>query len=169
MANESRSRFHHHDDHNWDSAEYVSDWAAGQERKETARQAAFRAMADIIPYDKAQAIRILDLGAGYGALTQFLLSHFPNATAVCQDGSREMAALGHERMKTFAGRFEYAFCDFRRRGWSSTVIKAGDSITIEGYPTRDGSFGMRIQRVIFADGRELLGQGRVMVGPPGSD
>ena len=57
----------------------------------------------------------------------------------------------------------------RRRGWSSTVIKAGDSITIEGYPTRDGSFGMRIQRVIFADGRELLGQGRVMVGPPGSD
>ena len=57
----------------------------------------------------------------------------------------------------------------RRRGWSSTAIKAGDSITIEGYPTRDGSLGMRIQRVIFTDGRELLGQGRVMVDPPGSD
>ena len=118
MANESGSRFHHHDDHDWDSAEYVSDWAAGQDRKEGARQAAFRAMADAIPYDKAQSIRILDLGAGYGALTQFLLEHFPNATAVCQDGSKEMAALGRERMRTFAGRFEYTFCDFRRRGWS---------------------------------------------------
>lgn len=46
----------------------------------------------------------------------------------------------------------------RRRGWSETSIKAGDAVTIEGYPARDGSNSMRVYRVTFADGRELVGQ-----------
>jgi len=66
-------------------------------------------------------ITILDLGAGYGALTKFLLERFPNATAVCQDGSEKMAKLGRERMKNFAGRFEYVICDFSRHGWSKLL------------------------------------------------
>ena len=57
----------------------------------------------------------------------------------------------------------------RRRGWSSTAIKAGDSVSIEGYPARDGSRALRIQRVIFPDGRELPGQGRLLVDQAGSD
>jgi hypothetical protein len=46
----------------------------------------------------------------------------------------------------------------RRRGWSEASIKAGDVVTIEGYPARDGSSSMRVYRVTFADGRELVGQ-----------
>lgn len=78
-------------------------------------------MADTIPYDKQQAITILDLGAGYGALTKFLLERFPNAAAVCQDGSEEMAKLGRERMKDLDGRFAYVIADFSRHGWSKLM------------------------------------------------
>jgi hypothetical protein len=46
----------------------------------------------------------------------------------------------------------------RRRGWTETSVKAGDVVTIEGYPARDGSNFMRVYRVTFADGRELVGQ-----------
>jgi hypothetical protein len=46
----------------------------------------------------------------------------------------------------------------RRRGWSETSIKPGDVVTIEGYPARDGSHFMRVYRVKYADGRELVGQ-----------
>ena len=46
----------------------------------------------------------------------------------------------------------------KRRGWSEDSIAAGDRITVEGYPARDGSRFMRIYRVSFADGRELIGQ-----------
>jgi SAM-dependent methyltransferase len=116
MATESsfpRARDHH----DWDSADYVSHWASGQDPKEKDREDAFRLLADTIPFDKKLPIRILDLGAGYGALTQFLLNRFPNATAVCQDGSKEMANLGAERMKKLAGRFEYVLCDFAKKGW----------------------------------------------------
>jgi len=46
----------------------------------------------------------------------------------------------------------------RRRGWTETSIKPGDVVTIEGYPARDGSNFMRVYRVTYADGRELVGQ-----------
>jgi len=46
----------------------------------------------------------------------------------------------------------------RRRGWAETSIKAGDVVTVEGYPARDGSNFMRVYRVTYADGRELIGQ-----------
>ncbi len=122
MATSSHSSHHHdHDPHNWASADYVANWAKGQDQKEANRQTAFDLMAKTIPHDKAQAIMILDLGAGYGALTKFLLERFPNATAVCQDGSEEMAKLGHKRMHDFAGRFEYVTCDFSRHGWSKLM------------------------------------------------
>ncbi len=112
---------HRHDHHDWDSAEYVSNWAKGQDPKEKDRDAAFTLLADTIPFSKQLPIRILDLGAGYGALTQFLLNRFPKATAVCQDGSKEMATLGAERMRNLSGRFEYVLCDFARAGWSEKL------------------------------------------------
>jgi hypothetical protein len=46
----------------------------------------------------------------------------------------------------------------RRRGWSETSLKPGDAVTIEGYPARDGSRAMRVYKVRFADGHELVGQ-----------
>ena len=46
----------------------------------------------------------------------------------------------------------------RRRGWTEDSIKPGDRVKIEGYPARDGSQFMRVYRVIYADGHELVGQ-----------
>lgn len=127
MANTSHSH-HRHDHHDWDSREYVSNWAKGQDPKEKTRQEPFRVLADTIPFNKELPIRILDLGAGYGALTKFLLERFPKATAICQDGSDEMAKLGRERMKTLAGRFEYVIGDFGRNGWSQVVPRHFEAI-----------------------------------------
>jgi hypothetical protein len=43
----------------------------------------------------------------------------------------------------------------RRRGWTKESLKAGDAITIEGWPSRDGSRYMRVRRVVKADGTVL--------------
>jgi uncharacterized protein DUF6152 len=42
-----------------------------------------------------------------------------------------------------------------RAGWSRDSIKPGEVITIVGNRLKDGSKVMRLQKVIFADGREL--------------
>ncbi|MES2625462.1 MAG: DUF6152 family protein [Pseudomonadota bacterium] len=46
----------------------------------------------------------------------------------------------------------------RRRGWDRDALKPGDQITVTGFPARDGTSYMRISKVIFADGHELVGQ-----------
>lgn len=42
-----------------------------------------------------------------------------------------------------------------RAGWSKNSIKAGDTITISGYPTKSGSNEIWIQKVVLASGEEL--------------
>ncbi len=107
--------------HDWSSEEYVSKWAEGQDRKEADRQEVFNLMAKTAPYEKNAPIRILDIGAGYGALTQFMLNYFLNATAVCHDGSDEMAELGRKRMTTLGKRVEYVLSDLSKPGWSKKI------------------------------------------------
>lgn len=42
-----------------------------------------------------------------------------------------------------------------RAGWSRESLKPGDRITVVGNRLKDGSKVMRLQKVIFADGKEL--------------
>jgi ubiquinone/menaquinone biosynthesis C-methylase UbiE len=109
------------DHHDWSSKDYVSQWAERQDEREVDREEIFHLMAKTLSSDPGVALDILDLGAGYGALAQFLLNHFPNAKAVCQDGSAEMAKLGGKRMEALKGRFKYVLCDFSKRGWSRKI------------------------------------------------
>ena len=44
----------------------------------------------------------------------------------------------------------------QRRGWTRTSVKAGDEITVEGWPSRDGKPYMRLRRAVRADG-QLIG------------
>jgi len=145
------TKVHRHDHHDWHSAEYVTDWARDQDLKEQHRQKAFRSLADIIPYDKAAPIRILDLGAGYGALTKFLLERFPRATAICQDGSGEMAKLGQQGMAHLKGRFEYALCDFSKLGWNKKITGPFDAVvsSIAIHNVREPKIIQRIYNDVF--------------------
>jgi hypothetical protein len=43
----------------------------------------------------------------------------------------------------------------RRGGWNKNSLKAGDSITVSGNPTKNGFPGMRFLKIVLADGREL--------------
>ena len=104
--------------HDWNSEEYVEDWAQRQMRNETLRARQFALIASLAPFDKDAAFRFMDVGCGYGALSKFLLETFPHATAVCHDGSAAMAKLGGQRMKELKGRFEYVISDFSKKDWS---------------------------------------------------
>ncbi len=106
------------DHHDWASGEYVNQWAERQDSKEPHRQEAFKVLADSLPFGRSAKITILDLGAGYGALSQFLLGEFPNAKAVCHDGSAEMLKLGRQRLAKLKGRVKFIQCDLSKPGWS---------------------------------------------------
>jgi cyclopropane fatty-acyl-phospholipid synthase-like methyltransferase len=116
------------DHHDWSSQQYVNQWAEGQDKREVEREEIFHLIARTLSDDLQAALTILDLGAGYGALTQFLLKHFPNARALCQDGSEEMAKLGRQRMERLTGRFDYVLCDFSKPGWRREIKGPFDAV-----------------------------------------
>ena len=107
--------------HDWNSEEYVEDWAQRQMRNETLRAKQFALLASLLPFDREATFRFMDVGCGYGALSKFLLETFPHCTAVCHDGSAAMAKLGGERMKDLDGRFEYVISDFSKKNWSQVA------------------------------------------------
>ena len=43
----------------------------------------------------------------------------------------------------------------RRRGWTAESLKVGDMVTIDGWPSRDGSRYLRVRRVVRSDGTVL--------------
>ena len=58
---------------------------------------------EIVPFPREAPLRVLDLGAGTGLFTDWLLRAFPNATVALVDVSPEMLSRARER---FAGRDE---------------------------------------------------------------
>jgi hypothetical protein len=42
-----------------------------------------------------------------------------------------------------------------RHGWCREIIHPGDQITLVGNRTKNGTFMLRLQKVVLADGREL--------------
>jgi hypothetical protein len=42
-------------------------------------------------------------------------------------------------------------------GWSSTAVKRGDQVTVQGFRAKDGSPYMSLGKIILPDGRTLLG------------
>lgn len=83
-----------------------------------------------------------------GTVTEFRFTN-PHALitlAVKKDG-REETWTGETNAQTL----------LRRRGWTSTSLKPGDVVTIEGWPSRDNKPALRVRRVTLADGTVLGG------------
>jgi len=46
-----------------------------------------------------------------------------------------------------------------REGWDKKTVKPGDMITATGHPARNGTYNMRIEKVVLPSGRELTFEG----------
>ena len=139
--------------HDWNSEEYVEDWAQRQMRNETLRARQFALLASLLPFDGDAAFRFMDVGCGYGALSKFLLETFPGSTAVCHDGSAAMAKLGGERMKELEGRFEYVISDFSKKDWSRVADGAFDIVV-----SCNAIHNVRVGETIKAVYEEIFGR-----------
>jgi len=55
---------------------------------------------DLIPFSRSDSFKFLDLGAGTGLLTAFIISVFPNATVTLMDLSEKMLEKARERFSS---------------------------------------------------------------------
>jgi trans-aconitate methyltransferase len=66
----------------------------------------FQLMCDLFPFPTDATVTILDVGAGYGPVSQYILDHFPHATCVGQDGSEPMLKRARVLLARYGGRFK---------------------------------------------------------------
>ena len=105
------------DHHDWASDTYVDEWVTRQQSEDPARAERFQLMCDLFPFPHDASVTILDLGAGYGPVSAFILDRYPNATCIGQDGSAPMLDRARKLMARYGERFKPHHSDLFEADW----------------------------------------------------
>ena len=118
MESEPRRPSMHHD---WHSAAYVADWIVHDTARDPERRPRLQSMLAAAPFPRDAAIEVLDVGAGYGAVTEEVLKAFPQARVTLQDYSTPMLGEARRRLAGHAAQLHYVTADLTDPGWAQKV------------------------------------------------
>ena len=107
--------------HDWHSEQYVTDWIAHDVARDPERRPRLQQMLEMAPFPRAAAIEVLDVGAGYGAVSEEVLKRFPNARVTLQDYSQPMLAEAHRRLAAHAAQLRTVVSDLTDPAWPGAV------------------------------------------------
>src|SRR5215468_6976469 len=105
------------DHHDWTSDTYVEEWVTRQRAADPTRAQRFQVLCDLFPFPTDATVTILDVGAGYGAVSKFILAQFSNATCIAQDGSEPMLQRARQIMASYGTRFQSHQSDLFDKNW----------------------------------------------------
>lgn len=109
------------DHHDWHSPDYVEEWITRDLTRDEERRLRLRQMLAAAPFAADAEIAVLDVGGGYGVVTDEVLRAFPRAIVTLQDYSAVMLDQARQRLATHASRVKYALTDLRDPGWTAAV------------------------------------------------
>ncbi|HEY6419458.1 MAG TPA: class I SAM-dependent methyltransferase [Candidatus Binataceae bacterium] len=124
MAEERTHR--HIGDHDWHSRQYVDDWIARDFSRDTERRPVLERMLAAAPFAADDEIRVLDVGAGYGLVTEVTLARFPRAQVTLLDYSEPMFAHARERLADRCAQIGFIRRDLSESGWTRGLEGAFD-------------------------------------------
>ena len=107
--------------HDWHSNDYVAEWIAHDEARDPVRRRRLRDMLAAAPFARDARLAVIDVGAGYGAVTEELLALFPAAEITLQDYSQPMLAEARRRLAAHANQLRYVVCDLTDPAWPGAV------------------------------------------------
>lgn len=78
-------------------------------------------MLSFAPFPRDAKLEVLDVGAGYGAVSKELLQAFPAARVTLQDYSQPMLDHARERLAAPPDQVRYVLCDLVDPSWPKQV------------------------------------------------
>ena len=105
------------DHHDWASDAYVEEWVTRQRAADPTRAQRFQLLCDLFPFSTDATVTLLDVGAGYGPVSKFILDQFANATCIAQDGSTPMLHHARQIMASYGARFQPCQSDLFDKNW----------------------------------------------------
>ena len=118
----------HHHEHDWQSMEYVDYWVGRDVTRDEDRKQHLRRMAALLPYGPDAEIRVLDVGAGYGAVSQAVLETFPKAHVVLHDFSAPMLWHARQRLGGYEDRTSQVMADLTDPAWVQAIGEPADGV-----------------------------------------
>jgi tRNA (cmo5U34)-methyltransferase len=112
----------------WGSREFVERWATKGGWQAPFREVQTAMVLRMIPHPIDAPIRVLDIGAGYGALAVAVLNDRANATAVCLDASEAMLKLGKERARDLKDRISFVQGSLETSDWLNSLDGTFDAV-----------------------------------------
>lgn len=108
-------------EHDWHSSDYVDWWITRDQSRDAERRERLRAMLAHADVAADAEFAVLDVGGGYGVVSEEVLTAFPHARVTLQDYSAPMLDAARERLSAFAGRVDYVLADLTDPGWTRRV------------------------------------------------
>ncbi len=112
----------------WNNPDYIHWWLKKRAWKGPIREIQAEMVVRMIPHPLDSAIRVLDLCAGFGALSIAILKSRPNAKALCIDGSEELTKLGRDRTAEFAERIKFVQASLDTADWLTSTTGSYDAV-----------------------------------------
>jgi trans-aconitate methyltransferase len=117
----AKARSFHVHEHDWHSSAYVDRWIDQDIPRDAERRPILRKMMGFAPFEKNAVIRALDVGAGYGVVTEEVLRAFPKARVTWQDYSRPMRDQAQKRLAKYEKRLAYVVSDLTDASWNKEL------------------------------------------------
>ena len=108
-------------EHDWHSQSYVDWWIARDEGRDAERRQRLRHMLSQAGLAGDAAAAVLDVGGGYGVVSEEVLAAFPRARVTLQDYSEPMLDEARRRLSRYVGRIGFALADLRDPSWTERV------------------------------------------------
>jgi len=105
--------------HEWQTREYVDSWLATDWHKN--QQPLREKLVALLPFQPGVIIRVLDIGAGDGALSLTVLGAYPKAQLVCHDFSETMLDRARQRLGQFLEAVTFVKGDLRDPAWMHAI------------------------------------------------
>ena len=107
--------------HDWQSADYVAGWIDHDITRDPERRPLLRKMLASAPFARDAQLEVLDVGGGYGVVTEEVLAAFPKARVTLQDYSLAMLDQARRRLAGHADRITYVLADLMDPAWPQHV------------------------------------------------
>jgi SAM-dependent methyltransferase len=110
--------------HDWHSTDYVAEWITRDAARDPERRPLLQQMLSFAPLPRnaeLDVLNVLDVGAGYGAVSEEVLQAFPAARVTLQDYSRPMLDHARQRLADRSDQLRYVVCDLVDPSWPRQV------------------------------------------------
>ena len=109
------------DEHDWHSSDYVDWWITRDLSRDAERRQRLREMLSHAGLPADAAFSVLDIGGGYGVVSEEVLAAFPRAHVTLQDYSEPMLGEARQRLASHSDRTDFVLADLTDPSWTGSV------------------------------------------------